>query len=151
MQRILNIVCALLFALSVWGQNEATTHAVDSLSVAERNAQMGFNDTIDRWADDFIQASVVVTDPGDVLYSTLGHAAIHLQCPTFHLDYIFSYESENIRQKFFVYLRGGLKMGMFAMPVEDCLEDYRAQGRGVREYTLNLSPEQKQSQMPHCL
>lgn len=144
MQRILNIVCALLFALSVWGQNEATAHAVDSLSVAERNAQMGFNDTIDRWADDFVQASLVVTDPGAVLYSTLGHAAIHLQCPTFDLDYIFSYESENIRQKFLVYLQGGLKMGMFAMTVDDFLEDYRDQSRGVREYTLNLSPEQKQ-------
>ena len=114
------------------------------ISVAERNAQMGFNDTIDRSADDFVKASLVVTDPGGVLYSTLGHAAIHLQCPTFNLDYIFSYESESVRQKLLVYLQGELKMGMFAMTVDDFLEGYREEGRGVREYTLNFSPEQKQ-------
>ena len=114
------------------------------VSVTERNAQMGFNDTIDRMADDFVRASLVVTDPGEVLYSTLGHAAIHLQCPAFDLDYIFSYESESVRQRFLTYLQGGLKMGMFAMTVDDFLEGYKEEGRGVREYKLNLSPEQKQ-------
>ena len=116
----------------------------EELSVGSVNAQEGFNDTIDRTADDFVRASLVVTEPGDVLYSTLGHAAIHLECPTYDLDYIFSYESENVREKMLVYLQGGLKMGMFAMTVDDFLEGYREEGRGVREYEFNLSPEQEQ-------
>jgi hypothetical protein len=35
-------------------------------------------------------------------------------------------------------------MGMFALEPEEFLADYRAKGRGVREYTINLSPTQKQ-------
>ena len=103
-----------------------------------------FNDSIDRNAPDFVKVSLVVCDPDEVLYSTLGHAALHLQCPTFDLDYIFSYESENVRDKIWTFLKGDLKMGMFAVPTEEFLSGYRETGRGVREYTLNLSPEQKQ-------
>jgi len=114
------------------------------ISVAERNAAQGFNDTIDRLDPDFVTVSLVVCDPYEVLYSTLGHAALHLQCPTFDLDYFFSYESENVRDKIWTFLRGGLKMGMFAMSPDEFLGCYQETGRGVQEYTLHLSPEQKQ-------
>lgn len=103
-----------------------------------------FNDTIDRSAPDFVTVSLVVCDPDDVLYSTLGHAALHLQCPTFDLDYVFSYESEDVRDKIWTFLKGDLKMGMFALPTEEFVDIYRETGRGVREYTINLSPAQKQ-------
>ena len=103
-----------------------------------------FNDGIDRSAPDFVTVSLVVCDPDEVLYSTLGHAALHLKCPTFDLDYVFSYESENVRDKIWTFLKGDLKMGMFAVPTEEFLSGYCETGRGVREYTLNLSPEQKQ-------
>jgi hypothetical protein len=122
----------------------AVSAQTDSLSVAERNALQGFNDTIDRLADDFVTVSLVVCDPAEVLYSTLGHAALHLQCPTFNLDYIFSYESENVRDKIGTFLRGDLSMGMFSMQVDTFLAPYQESGRGVKEYTINLSPEQKQ-------
>jgi len=114
------------------------------MTVAERNAAQGFNDTIDRLAPDFVTVSLVVCDPSEVLYSTLGHAALHLQCPTFDLDYFFSYESESVRDKIWTFLKGNLKMGMFAMTPEEFLFGYRESGRGVREYTIHLSPEQKQ-------
>ena len=114
------------------------------LTVAERNAAQGFNDTIDRLAPDFVKVSLMVCDPSDVLYSTLGHAALHLQCPVFDLDYVFTYESENVRDKIWTFLKGDLKMGMFAMPVDTFLSLYQTTGRGVTEYTMNLSPEQEQ-------
>lgn len=114
------------------------------MTVAERNAAQGFNDTIDRLAPDFVKVSLVVCDPSEVLYSTLGHAALHLQCPIFGLDYIFSYESEDVRDKIWTFLKGNLKMGMFAMPVDTFLVPYQLSGRGVTEYTINLSPVQKQ-------
>lgn len=95
--------------------------------------------------DDFVTVSLVVCEPTEVLYSTLGHAALHLQCPTYDLDYVFTYEGEGVRNKIWKFLKGDLKMGMYAFPTELFLEIYRASGRGVREYTLNLSPEQKQN------
>ena len=140
MKRFWNIVMVVLLAVPLVLRAQ-TSHA--DLSVAERNAQMGFNDTIDRLADDFVTVSLVVCDPSEVLYSTLGHAALHLQCPIFNLDYIFTYESESVRDKIWTFLRGDLKMGMFALHPEDFLADYRDSGRGVKEYKINLNPEQK--------
>ena len=113
-------------------------------TVAERNAAQGFNDTIDRLAPDFVTVSLVVCDPDETLYSTLGHAALHLQCPAYDLDYIFTYESENVRNKIWTFLQGNLKMGMYAYPADLFLKIYAIKGRGVREYALNLSPVQEQ-------
>ena len=102
------------------------------------------NDSIDRLADDFVSVSLVVCNPTEVLYSTLGHAALHLQCPAYDLDYVFTYESEGVRNKIWTFLKGDLKMGMYAFPTDLFLELYRIQGRGVKEYAINLSPKQKQ-------
>ena len=138
-------LCMALWLMLLLGVVSQSAFAQDQpLSVAERNALQGFNDTIDRLAPDFVTVSLVVCDPYEVLYSTLGHAALHLQCPTFDLDYVFTYESENVRDKIFTFLRGDLKMGMFALPTDEFLEFYKLSGRGVKEYTINLSPRQKQ-------
>lgn len=127
----------LFFSMMAWGQEEV-------LSVAERNAQAGFNDTIDRQAEDFVTVSLLVCDPYEVLYSSLGHAALRLQCPAYDLDYVFSYEGESVRAKMWTYLRGDLKMGMYAFPTDLFLALYEYAGRGVTEYEMNLSPEQEQ-------
>ena len=102
-----------------------------------------FNDNVDRTAEDFVIASLLVADPGTVLYSVLGHACIRLQCPTFDMDYCFSYESEDATQKVLSFLAGELNMGLFAVPVEEYCEQYFEEGRGVYEYTLNLPIEVK--------
>lgn len=127
-----------LFASTMVWANE------DTLSVAERDANWGFNDTIDRMAEDFVTVSVVVCDPYEVLYSSLGHAAIRLQCPVYDLDYVFTYEGESVRNQVWRFLKGDLKMGMYALPTELFLKIYESVGRGVREYKMNLSPVQKQ-------
>lgn len=126
MQQIRNILLICLLSLSVFAK-----------------AQQESPDTINRLADDFVTASLIVVSPGEVLYSTLGHAALRLQCPTFNLDYVFSYESENVRDKIWTFLKGQLKMGLFAIPIDTFIDSYRAEGRGIYEYKLNLSPEQK--------
>lgn len=104
-----------------------------------------FHDHINRQAEDFIRVSLVVCDPSDILYSTLGHACLHLQCPTFDKDFFFSYESEGVRNKVWTFLRGDLKMGMAAWEPNEFLSMYAAEGRGVREYLLHLSPQQEQA------
>ena len=90
------------------------------------------------YADDFVIASLVVADPGNILYSRVGHLGIHMECPDHNLDYVFSYESEDVRHKVPAFLAGKLRMGMFAIPTAEYLEQYRKEGRGVREYRLNL-------------
>ena len=121
-----------------------------SLSVAERNAAQGFNDTIDRLAPDFVTVSLVVCDPGEVLYSVLGHACLHLQCPSFGMDYIFSYESESVEGKVMRFLMNDLNMGMMAINADEFLQFYIEEKRGVREYILNLPPEVKNELWRMC-
>ena len=129
------MVCAVL----VWVQ--------DSLSVAERNAAQGFNDTIDRLAPDFVTVSLCVADPTDWredALGTVGHAFLRLQCPTFSLDYCFSYEGERVNDNLYRYLSGQTKMGMFAIPTEEYQKEYHQWNRSVHEYELSLPPDAEQ-------
>lgn len=100
--------------------------------------------------NDFVIASLVVADPGDVLYSTVGHVALRMQCPSAHLDFVFSYESEPVPQKVITFLAGNLKMGMFAVPFEEYLSIYKEEQRGVHEYVLNLPLEVKRNLWRVC-
>lgn len=104
-----------------------------------------FHDHVNRQAEDFIAASLVVCEPSNVLYSTLGHACLHMQCPAYGMDFYFSYESENVREKVWTFLKGDLKMGMAAWEPEEFRQMYADSGRGIKEYTLHLSPQQKQA------
>ena len=56
MRRWLLIVLSLFVYVNVWASG-------DSVSVAERDANWGFNDTIDRMAEDFVTVSVVCATP----------------------------------------------------------------------------------------
>lgn len=137
-KQIIGLILLLLFSGGMYGQE---------MSVAERNAAQGFNDTIDRFAPDFVLVSLCIADPTDQSQDYLGitgHAFLRLQCPTFGLDYCFSYESEKIKGQLWDYVTGKLKMGMFAIPTDEYLEDYRVWQRAVHEYQLNLPPEAEQ-------
>ena len=124
MSRLRTIGWVLLFSMTMWGQE---------LSVTDYNARQGFNDTIDRLAPDFVQVGLVVADPGEALYTVLGHAALHLRCPVFDLDYIYSVESENVPRKVMKFLFNHLNMGTMLMSPEEYLRPYREEGRGVTE------------------
>lgn len=104
-----------------------------------------FGDTIDRTAEDFVTVSLLVADPGNYLYSVLGHAALHMQCPTFGLDACFSYESESAKSRVADFLAGKLMMGLLGIPTKTYCNQYASNGRGVYEYTLNLPSEAEQN------
>ena len=135
------IYILLVLLLSLIGVLPASAQIVDAEG---QYVDTVFNDNVDRTAEDFVIASLLVADPGTVLYSVLGHACIRLQCPAFGMDYCFSYESEDASQKVLSFLAGKLKMGLFAIPVDEYCEGYRKEGRGVYEYKLNLPVEIKQ-------
>ncbi len=141
-------LCMVLWLMLLLGVVSQSAFAQDQpLSVAERNALQGFNDTIDRLAPDFVTVSLCIADPTDWrddALGTSGHAFLRLQCPTFGLDYCFSYEGENVNDNLYRYVSGQTKMGMFAVPTNEYLEDYRKWNRSVHEYFLALPPDAEQ-------
>ena len=132
MRKWLLILLSLFVYANVWANN-------DSLSVAERNAQMGFNDTIDRLADDFIEASLLVADQGYELFSVLGHMAIRVKCPHFGLDYVFTYEGERMSERFLTFLKGKLTMGVYTIPAQTYMDEFASMKKGLMEYKLHLT------------
>ena len=50
-----------------------------------------FNDNVDRTAEDFVIASILISDPVEGMLSLAGHTAIRVQCPVFDLDYVYHY------------------------------------------------------------
>ena len=137
MARKVLFISLLLVSMFSLAQADTTNKA----AVAEYNAQVGFNDSIDRLADDFIEAYLVIAQPSATIYSTLGHACLRMRCKTFGLDYMFSYESEDAQNKVMAFLSGNLKMGMFTVSPEEYMSSYRESQRGVIQYKLNLPPD----------
>ena len=117
--------------------------AAMSLFAAAPSANAPLNDGVDRSDPNFVTASLLVFGPGNELYACAGHVACRLECPTFKLDYVFSYEGETAGDQILKFFSGRLKMGMFAIPTQDFLKQYIATGRGCRQYVLDLSPAAK--------
>ena len=139
MKRMYNILILVLLTLML-GMKPVSAQIVDEQG---QYIDTVFHDNVDRTAEDFVIASLLVADPGRVMYSVLGHSCLRLQCPAFGMDYCFSYESEAVKNRVLDFLAGKLKMGLFAIPVEDYCAIYREEGRGVYEYRLNLPIEVK--------
>ena len=64
-----------------------------------------------------------------------------MQCPSKDLDYVYTFETEPNYLKFFA---GKSKACFVAVPTQEFLQQYKAEGRGVTEYELNLTPHEKQ-------
>jgi hypothetical protein len=89
----------------------------------------------------FVTASLMVISPGSEIYSVFGHCVLHMQCPSKDLDYVYTFETEPNYLKFFA---GKSKACFVAVPTREFLQQYKAEGRGVTEYALNLTPHEKQ-------
>ena len=98
-----------------------------------------FHDNVDRTAEDFVTVSLMISQPSDVrVYSIFGHAALRLQCPTFDLDYVFSYISLHSDAAALDYVVIRPTMGLVAVPTEQYIEE---EFRGISEYTMYLPPK----------
>lgn len=136
MKRLMRYILSMLFIL--------TWISFLPVSAKEQYIDPVFGDTINRSAEDFITVSLMVADPGMASWSVFGHACLRMQCPTFGVDYCFSYESQDVKSRIGQFLSGNLMMGLFAIPVEEYCTYYREEGRGVYEYPLNLPPHVEQ-------
>lgn len=146
MKRLLNILFLLLLTLAPVGRVWAEVNAVQATLITAADGTQYTQEQMDslRNTEDFVRASLVIADPSNVLYSVLGHAAIRLQCPMFGLDNVYSYESEDATRKVIPFLAGKLMMGLRAIPTGEYCAVYAEDGRGVKEYEMNLNPLQKQ-------
>ncbi len=92
----------------------------------------------------FVTASLLVMTPGEASYSSLGHCALRMECPSAHLDYCFSLEMDTGPDDYARFFTGNAVAGVFGIPTDAFLKPYRDEGRGVTQYELNLTLEEKQ-------
>ena len=143
LSKLLRVATVLLAVLTLSATTLHAQYTQSELdSIYEKNAALAASmPEPDRSADDFVLVSLCVADPTtwrDDILGVMGHAFLRLQCPYYGLDYCFSYEGERVNDNLFRYLSGDTKMGMFAVPTDEYLEDYRRWNRSVHEYFLDL-------------
>ena len=99
-----------------------------------------------RQTDGFVTASLLVTSPGEGGYSSLGHCAMRMECPYYELDYCFSFEVNTgaATTDYLAFFSGQSPAGFVAMETPTYLQRFKDEGRGIVQYTLNLTPQQKQ-------
>ena len=106
-----------------------------------------FNDNVDRTAEDFVIASILISDPIEGVLSPAGHTAIRLHCPTFDLDYVYHYVMihtvDSISEQR-AFLTGQFYVRMLADSFATYLDDSHKKGRGLTEYPLYLAPKEDQ-------
>lgn len=110
----------------------------------QSNADTIQQDTIDRMAEDFVTVMLCIADPTDWRNDFMGingHAFLRLICPTFGMDYCFSYEAESAKDEMTRFLKGDLRMGMFRVKTEEYIKPFQRWQCAIRQYRLNLPPE----------
>ena len=107
----------------------AVTMPEDSLSV----------DSVSPDSDEFVTASLLISAPLESLISVFGHATLRMECPTHHLDCVYTWESDANMGTFMTGVAGKAKAKIVAIPTEKLLSDNREIGREVKQYRLNLT------------
>ncbi len=133
-----------IFLLLLIGTFSASAQIVDAQG---QYVDTVFHDHIDRTAEDFVIASILISDPIEGVLSPAGHTAVRLQCPAFNLDYVFHYamiftaDSTSEQRAFFT---GQFYVRMIADTFATYFKDNQQTGRGLTEYPLYLTPEEDQ-------
>lgn len=94
---------------------------------------------------DYITASLLVASPGFEVYSTAGHAALRLQCPSKNVDKCYEFASLVNFDTTLEFIKGTMDGRFMRLYTKDYLKRYRDEGRGITEMKLNLTPGEKVS------
>ena len=94
---------------------------------------------------DDVTVSIVVFDPGSVIYELEGHAALRVRTPS--TDVIYNWGTFDFAAPNFVYrfVKGETDYSMAAAPTAPYLAYYASQGRVTTEQVLDLTPAQKEA------
>lgn len=95
-------------------------------------------------SSNFVTASLLVAEPLHALYSVFGHATLRMECPTHNLDYVFTFESDPNFNTFMTGVAGKAKAKYIAVPTDTFITNTRREGRGLKQYKLNLTHHEKQ-------
>ncbi len=95
-------------------------------------------------SSNFVTASLVIAEPLHALYSVFGHATLRMECPSYGLDYVFTFESDPNFGTFMTGIAGKAKAKYIAVPTDTFISNTRREGRGLKQYKLNLTHHEKQ-------
>lgn len=95
-------------------------------------------------SSNFIKASLVSIGPGKDLYSALGHSLVHMECPSQHIDYCYTFEIQPSFGNALLFLVGQSKAMFVCYETGDLLDVYKKEGRSICQYELNLTHHEKQ-------
>ncbi len=112
---------------------------------AQPNADKAHADSLeaDMARPDYIQASLLVATPGFELYTSAGHAALRMQCPSKGVDNCYEFASLVNFDTTLEFINGTMEGAFMRLYTRDYIKRYRDEKRGVTEMKLNLTPEQK--------
>ena len=116
-------------------------HSPLQLTAQQQNADSVATDA-DGLATD-IFASLIIAEPSNDIYGCCGHCAIRMQCPSHNMDYCFTYSFSNTLLNKFKFFNGTGEGTFVPMYTNDFLLEYKEAHRGVMEYRLNLTLEEK--------
>lgn len=95
--------------------------------------------------DNFIHAYLLLISEGKPWYSTSGHTAIRLTCPSKSLDYCFTFEMDMQKSSYWDVVKRNAIGGFTCVPSNTFIKQYQKEGRGITSYELNLHPKEKQN------
>ena len=92
-------------------------------------------------SSNFVTVSIIISSPGKGTFYAMGHTGLRLQCPSKGLDYNYSYVTELDQGPLFnlTLMAGKMRAGFEAVAFDEYLDLYRKEGRGVKEFPLNLT------------
>jgi len=95
-------------------------------------------------ANDGPQISLLTCEAGNELYSTFGHSALRVYYPQQDKDIVFNFGLFDFSTPYFYtkFIRGKLKYMLGIQYMSDFLEQFKWEGRSVKEQRLNLTQEQ---------
>ena len=112
-----------------------------------RKAFAGSQDTAFQLLPDssnFVTVSLLVTTATDNPYSVFGHAALRMECPIHHLDYVYTFENDPDVDPFMTGIAGKALAKYVAVRTHEYLNHVKEEGRGTQQYELALTLHEEQ-------
>ena len=74
-------------------------------------------------SSNFVTSSLLIASATNSFFSVFGHAALRMQCPAYHLDYVFTFESDPSVNGFIQFFIGKAKARYISVPASVFFEE----------------------------
>ncbi|MFY0631048.1 MAG: DUF4105 domain-containing protein [Flavobacteriaceae bacterium] len=95
----------------------------------------------------YSEVSILTAGPGNELFETFGHSAIHIKDPVLRIDYVFNYGLFTFNQPNFYtnFAKGKLLYRLGVQPYQSFVENYKVDERWMKKQVLDLTQKEKQA------